>query len=148
MKRTSRSADETFALAQEYARSLRPGDVLALIGELGAGKTRFVQGLARGLDVPPEVFVRSPSFALINEYRGGALPLYHVDFYRLDDASALDDLGLEEYFDGRGVTAVEWADHFPGAMPRRTRRIAFRVIDETTREIEFMNHERGAHHGI
>ena len=91
--------------------------MLALVGELGAGKTRFVQGLASGLGVPDDVFVRSPSFILINEYRGGRMPLYHFDFYRLERSDELGDLGIEEYLDGIGVSVIEWADRFPGALP-------------------------------
>ena len=111
--------------------------MLALVGELGAGKTRFVQGLASGLGVPDKVFVRSPSFALINEYRGGRIPLYHFDFYRLDRADELGELGIEEYLDGDGACVIEWADRFPGALPKRTQLIEFRIVDEHTREIQW-----------
>ena len=132
------SPDETFALAREFAGRLRVGDIVALDGELGAGKTLFVQGLAAGMGVPGEVFVRSPSFALLNEYRGGRLPLYHLDFYRLERAAEIWDLGLEEYLDGDGVCIIEWADRFPGALPGRTRHIRFRIVDEVTRTIDFV----------
>ncbi|MBN1282523.1 MAG: tRNA (adenosine(37)-N6)-threonylcarbamoyltransferase complex ATPase subunit type 1 TsaE [Proteobacteria bacterium] len=137
MRKLTRSPDETFALAAQFSRRLKPGDVLALVGELGAGKTRFVQGLAAGLGVPEGVFVRSPSFALINEYRGGRMPLYHFDFYRLTRPSELADLGVEEYFSGDGATVVEWADRFPGSLPERARTISFGIVDENTREIVF-----------
>ena len=137
MKRTTKSADETFGAALEFASKLGPGDVLALVGELGAGKTRFVQGLAAGLGVPSKVFVRSPSFALINEYRGGRMPLYHFDFYRLVDRAELCDLGIEEYIEGDGVSVIEWADRFPQALPERARRIDFTIVDENTRELVY-----------
>lgn len=136
MKHLTTSPDETLVLAQKVAHELKPRDVLALTGDLGSGKTCFVQGLASGLGVPAKCYVRSPSFILMNEYRGGRLILYHFDFYRLHKACELDDLGLEEYFDGDGVTVIEWADRFPGVLPPRARHIAFRIVDENRREIE------------
>lgn len=139
MKHTTRSPEETFELARAFAAKLKKGDVLSLTGELGAGKTRFVQGLAAGLGVPSGTYVRSPSFVLMNEYTGGRLPLYHFDFYRLLSAGELADLGLDEYFYGDGVTAVEWADRFPGEMPEKTRCVEFRIVDESVREIEFVD---------
>ncbi len=145
MKRVTKSPDETFELAAKFAQRLKRGDVLALVGELGAGKTRFVQGLAAGLGVPDGVFVRSPTFALINEYRGGRMPLYHFDFYRLGRESELGDLGLAEYMDGDGATVVEWADRFPGALPGRAKKIEFSIMDEKTRKIEFVSSRRESH---
>jgi len=133
----SKSAKETFGIAAEVARGLEAGSVLALVGELGAGKTCFVQGLAHGLGVPDRTYVRSPSFILMNEYPGGRLPMYHFDFYRLVDPDELKDLGLDEYFYGEGITVVEWADRFPGSMPKTARTISFRITGETEREIEF-----------
>lgn len=95
---------------------LQPGDVLGLDGPLGAGKTCFVQGLARGLGVPEEVAVGSPTFTLINQYQG-RVPLWHVDLYRLGDARELPELGLWELSEGGGVLAVEWLSRFPDAVP-------------------------------
>lgn len=141
MKHITRSADETFALAQKFAAKLKAGDVLALTGELGAGKTRFVQGLAAGLGVPRSSYVRSPSFTLMNEYSGGRFELYHFDFYRLNEQGELEDLGLDEYFFGSGVTVIEWADRFKGALPAKTKWIEFKIIDENTREIKTVNLE-------
>ncbi|MFH1829932.1 MAG: tRNA (adenosine(37)-N6)-threonylcarbamoyltransferase complex ATPase subunit type 1 TsaE [Pseudomonadota bacterium] len=137
MKHTTKSSDATFELASNYAKKLKAGDILALIGELGAGKTRFVQGLAYGLGVPDTAYVRSPSFILMNEYKDGRIPLYHFDFYRLTDPEELGDLGLDEYFFGTGVTVVEWADRFPGALPARTKTIRFTIVGEEEREIQF-----------
>ncbi len=142
MKRTvTSSPEETKKLAVKIAQDLKPGDVLALEGELGSGKTQFVQGLAKGLGVSENGYVRSPSFTLLNEYRG-RMPLYHFDFYRLHEPLELDDLGLEEYFDGKGVTAIEWADKFPGALPKRTMHIKFEIVDEMHRTI-FLPFVRG-----
>lgn len=137
MKRSSASAEMTFEIAANFAEGLGPGDVVALVGELGAGKTCFVQGLAHGLGVPDRTYVRSPSFILMNEYSGGRLPVYHFDFYRLIDPEELGDLGLDEYFYGDGVTVVEWADRFPGSMPDDARTIEFRITGENERDIEF-----------
>jgi tRNA threonylcarbamoyladenosine biosynthesis protein TsaE len=137
MKHITKSPDETYELALNYASKLGSGEVLGLVGELGAGKTRFVQGLAKGLGVPEKVYVRSPSFSLINEYHGGSITLVHMDFYRLDDSSSLEDLGLDEYFDGDYIVAVEWPDRFPGSLPDKAKVINFFTVDENTREIEF-----------
>jgi tRNA threonylcarbamoyladenosine biosynthesis protein TsaE len=135
MKTKSTSPEMTRELGEKLAGKLQPGSVLALEGELGAGKTCFVQGLAKGFGVPGNVFVRSPSFTILNQY-DGKLSLYHFDFYRLTQKEELGDLGLEEYFDGDGITIVEWADRFEDAMPPKTQKIYFKIIDENTREIE------------
>lgn len=139
MKHTTKSPDETYDLAVRYASSLKPGDILLLIGNLGAGKTCFVQGLAFGLDVPDGVYVRSPTFALVNEYLGGKVPIYHFDFYRLDDASALGDLGLDEYLYGDGIAVIEWADKFSESLPVDAIKLTFEIIDENTRHIVIEN---------
>lgn len=136
-KLRSSSPEETFDIARAYGQKLHAGTVLALIGELGAGKTRFVQGLAAGLGVPDSTYVRSPSFTLMNHYAGGRLPIYHFDFYRLSDVSELDDLGLDEYFYGDGITVVEWPDRFPGSMPETAFTIRFAIVGEGQRDIEF-----------
>lgn len=110
----SRSHAETQALGERVGRALGPGDVVALSGELGAGKTAFVQGLARGLGIAGRV--ASPSFTIVNEHEG-AIPLIHVDFYRLEDAAELAHIGLDDYFARGGVVVVEWAERFAGALP-------------------------------
>ncbi|HKY21497.1 MAG TPA: tRNA (adenosine(37)-N6)-threonylcarbamoyltransferase complex ATPase subunit type 1 TsaE [Vicinamibacterales bacterium] len=107
------SEQETFALAEKLVRTLQPGTFVLLHGDLGAGKTAFVRGLASGLGLDPAE-VSSPTFVLIQHYRG-AVPLTHVDLYRLDNAAAVDDLGLEELAAG-GVLAVEWAERLPRAI--------------------------------
>ena len=106
--------DETSNVGERLARTLRPGDVVLLYGELGAGKTAFVRGLARGLGADPED-VSSPTFTLIQEY-AGRIPLYHVDLYRLEPQE-IPDLGLDDLMLGDGVVAIEWADRWP-ARPR------------------------------
>jgi tRNA threonylcarbamoyladenosine biosynthesis protein TsaE len=107
----TRSEAETAAVGRDLAQSLRAGDTVLLHGELGAGKTAFVRGLAEGLGIPADA-VSSPTFTLIQEYRGGRLPLFHVDLYRLDDSREIDDLGLEEIA-ADGVLAIEWAEKLP-----------------------------------
>ena len=105
---TSRSEEDTAAAGRELAPALRAGSVVLLFGDLGAGKTAFVRGLAEGLGAPRED-VTSPTFTLVQEYRGGRLPLVHVDLYRLDDHREIDDLGLDERADD-AVVAIEWAE--------------------------------------
>jgi tRNA threonylcarbamoyladenosine biosynthesis protein TsaE len=111
------SADDTEAAGAALGRELRGGDVVALVGELGAGKTAFVRGVARALGVAARPL--SPTFTLINEYRGRG-PVYHVDAYRVDRLADLIALGLEEYIDGDGVTLIEWADKARPLLPART----------------------------
>lgn len=121
---TTRSESETAAAGRNLAASLRAGAVLLLFGDLGAGKTAFVRGLAEGLGVPRDD-VSSPTFTLVQEYRGGRLPLFHVDLYRLNNPREIDDLGLEEIADD-GVLAIEWAEKLP-APPREA--IEVRITD-------------------
>ncbi|WP_442597628.1 tRNA (adenosine(37)-N6)-threonylcarbamoyltransferase complex ATPase subunit type 1 TsaE [Neobacillus sp. D3-1R] len=108
----SKSAEETKVFAQSLAKLLKPGDVIALEGDLGAGKTTFTKGLAEGLGIKRNV--NSPTFTIIKEYQGN-LPLYHMDVYRLEDI--YEDLGFDEYFEGAGVTVVEWAHLIKDQLP-------------------------------
>lgn len=119
--------EETEAAARWVQGMLRPGAVVALFGDLGAGKTCFVRGIARLLNVRDAVL--SPTYTLIHEYRGD-LPLYHVDLYRIDSIDAVLDLGLEELFDGEGVTVIEWAERAEEIFPERT---LFVRIEESAR---------------
>jgi tRNA threonylcarbamoyladenosine biosynthesis protein TsaE len=108
LTRVTRSENETADVARELAGTLSAGDVILLYGDLGAGKTAFVRGLAEGLGVQREE-VSSPTFTLLQEYRGGRLPLFHADLYRLTDPREIDELGLDEIADS-GVLAIEWAE--------------------------------------
>src|SRR5689334_18812820 len=107
-----RSLAETEAFGRRLGRALFPGAVVALVGTLGAGKTHLVRAVAAGLDIADARLVSSPTFVLIQEY-DARLPIYHFDAYRLDGEAAFDDLGAHEYFQGRGVCLVEWADRVP-----------------------------------
>ena len=137
------SESETAAAGRELASTLSAGDVVLLYGDLGAGKTAFVRGLAEGLGVAPAE-VSSPTFTLVQEYRGGRVPLIHVDLYRLNDAREIDDLGLDEIAAG-GVLAIEWADKLEGAArpkPSRSEQIVEVRLshgDGDTRTVEFTN---------
>ncbi len=128
----TRSQEETERLAEALAARLRAGDVLLLSGPLGAGKTAFVRGLARGLDIDPDE-VSSPTFTLLHEYGGGRLRLFHADLYRLGQGGAAD-LGLDDTRVQEGVLAVEWPDRlarpFAGAIV-----VVFAIVDDTTRDI-------------
>lgn len=130
----SSSPEETFFLGKSIGECLTKGDVLALIGELGSGKTCFTHGLARGIGVPDNLLITSPTFTLINEYRG-RINLYHFDLYRLHGIEDMEDLGYEEYLFGEGITVIEWADKIEGALPEETLHISFKYLDENIREI-------------
>ena len=128
----TQSQDDTEQLAANLAGTLRPGDVVLLSGPLGAGKTAFVRGLARGLGVDADD-VSSPTFTLVHEYRGGRLRLFHADLYRLGRAGA-EDLGLDELGVQDGVLAIEWPDRLGHAF-RGAIEVGIDVVDETTRRI-------------
>jgi tRNA threonylcarbamoyladenosine biosynthesis protein TsaE len=130
------SAEETQELGRRVAEQLLPGEVLALIGDLGSGKTCFVKGLASGLGIDPAT-VTSPSFVLVHEYTGGRLPLYHIDLYRIAGRESALELGLEEYLEGPGISAVEWADRIDWLLPESSITVRFRWLKGTDREIEF-----------
>lgn len=137
----SNSEERTTEIARKFASTLRPGDVVSLKGELGVGKTCFVKGLAEGMGV--EELVTSPSFTLVHEYRG-AVPLYHIDLYRLDDPrTSMEDLGLEEYFFGDGVTAIEWGEKVFGYLPQEYIQVEITFGDGGGREILFRSFGQG-----
>jgi tRNA threonylcarbamoyladenosine biosynthesis protein TsaE len=133
----SKSASETIRIGRKIGRILQPGDVIALVGELGAGKTQLIKGLAAGTGVRSPRYVSSPSFTLINEYEGRS-PFYHIDLYRLETEKEAQELGLEEYFTGRGMTAIEWADKIPSLLPREILWINIDYTGKNTRSIEII----------
>jgi tRNA threonylcarbamoyladenosine biosynthesis protein TsaE len=156
----SHSVADTTALGAEWARAAQAGWLIGLIGDLGAGKTQLVKGLAQGLGASDRV--HSPTFTLVNEYRGGRLPLYHVDLYRLETPERLRSAGLDEYFSQTdGVTVVEWFDQWPeeawpqqplseglpagvpagrsvgGGALQRLRKVVLEVLSDTQRRISY-----------
>jgi len=131
-ERVTSSEAETASIARELAATLAPGDVVLLSGNLGAGKTAFVRGLAEGLGIDGEE-VSSPTFTLVHEYRSGRLPLYHVDLYRLERAAS-HDLGLEELHNG--VLAIEWPDRLSHELAG-ARHVHIDILDEDARRIRW-----------
>ena len=130
----SQGTEETYAIGRILGEVLQGGDVVALIGELGTGKTHLTQGIARGLGVPDGYLVTSPTFTLINEYPGRCV-LYHLDVYRLSGSSDLEDMGYEEYFFGKGVTVIEWAEKIRDILPDAALTIELDYLDENSRDL-------------
>ena len=133
----SHSETQTRRLGVRLARLLQPGDVLALVGDLGSGKTRWVQGVCRGLEVTDPVV--SPSFTLVNEYQGH-WPVYHIDLYRLAEASEALTFGLEDYLYGSGICLIEWADRAQDLLPAAYLTIELYHLEETKRRVVLRPH--------
>ena len=128
-------AGETRALGKKLAEYLKPGDVVILLGDLGAGKSEFARGVARGLGISGPV--PSPSFTILNAYDEGSVPLYHFDWYRIHDPDEIAEMGMQEQLGGDGVALVEWSERAQEYIPNRALRILIHTVDETTREITF-----------
>lgn len=133
MTLTTRSPEETRRFGAALAGRLRPGDVVALTGRIGSGKTTLVKGLAEGLGIPPEK-VASPSFVLIREY-AGRLRMAHADLFRLDRLAGAETVGLEEYYGTDWITVVEWADQVPGILPEERLVIRFETLGPEIRRL-------------
>jgi tRNA threonylcarbamoyladenosine biosynthesis protein TsaE len=129
----SNSVAETIAAGQTYGRNAGKGDVYALTGDLGAGKTQFVKGFVAGLESRAEV--TSPTFVLVHEYEGGRLPVYHFDFYRLDNREAVLRIGFDDYVFGEGVSLIEWADRYADLIPPEAKWLSFEPKGENSRVI-------------
>jgi len=129
----SNNPAETEAIGQRFAKDVNAGSILALKGELGSGKTQFVKGLVAGLG--SGAAVTSPTFTILHEYSSGRFPVYHFDFFRLEDRQSVARLGLDDYFFGDGVSVIEWADRFPEFIPGQARWILFEIKSENTRAI-------------
>ena len=137
----SKSAEETKKIGESLGRHLFPGAIISLVGDLGSGKTCFVQGLARGLQIKGADYVTSPSFVLVREYLG-RIPLYHLDFYRLE-AEQIQNLALEEYFYKDGATVMEWGDKVEKLLPGAYLKIKFKFADKAdknSRKIKLIAH--------
>ena len=133
----TRNTSGTIQIGKSIGSLLLPGDVVALVGELGTGKTQFIKGLAVGVGIGKPTYISSPSFTLINEYKG-KIPFYHIDLFRLRAEKEAEDLGLEEYFQSGGITAIEWADRIPSLLPREMLWIQISYTGENTRSIEIL----------
>jgi tRNA threonylcarbamoyladenosine biosynthesis protein TsaE len=125
MKQLAHGPEETRALGRELSRALRENAVIGLSGDLGAGKTEFVKGIAEGLGSTDPV--TSPTFTLVHEYRSGRLPLFHMDFYRLETEKELDEIGFDDYLLQQGICAIEWADRFQDRIPRDAIRVEIQI---------------------
>ena len=132
----SRSPEETVRLGTSLGKYLTNGLVVALSGELGSGKTCLTQGIARGLQVPEDLYVTSPSYTLVNEYPG-RLRLFHVDLYRIGDVSEVDEIGLDEILGGDDVTVIEWAEKMIDVLPKERLSISISIVDDQTRSLHF-----------
>jgi len=128
------SAEETMLIAEKLAKTLNPGDMIALSGDLGSGKTTFTKGIGKGLGVKDSRRINSPTFVLIKEY-GGKIPLYHLDLYRLDALKEIENLAIEEYIYGTGVTVIEWAEKIKCLLPEKHILVKFKIKGDTKREV-------------
>ena len=133
----TQSRAETIRLGKRTGMFLRPGDVIALVGELGTGKTQYVKGLAAGIGVGRACRLSSPSFTLIHEYRG-KFPFYHIDLFRLGLEEEAEELGLDDYFGRQGVVAIEWADRIPNLLPGDLLWAELVYLGKHTRSIRFL----------
>ena len=133
MEYVSNSPSETEALGESLGRRLSPGAVVAFTGDLGAGKTAFTRGLARGLGISEPV--TSPTFTIVNEYEGGRMPLFHFDMYRLGSSDELFDIGWEDYLRRGGVCAVEWSENVPEAFDGSEIRVSIEKCSDNARKI-------------
>ena len=131
----TKSPEETKNLGEEVGKLAKPGDLLAFYGELGAGKTCFIQGISQELEVKD--YVTSPSFTILNEYQG-KIPIYHFDLFRLDKAEEILELGYEEYFYGKGLTVIEWAEKIEQLLPKENLKIEIKFKDRYQRTISFI----------
>jgi len=131
---TTTSAEDTIKLGEKIAKRLKSGDIVALSGDLGAGKTTLVKGIAKGLGVKNYRYVNSPSFVLVKEYRG-KIPLFHFDIYRLNNLKEIEDIGYEDYLARRGVVVIEWSSKMTRILPKRHFDIALKIKNSNERII-------------
>lgn len=136
LKLNTYSEEETIGLGIKLGSGLSGGDVIALAGELGSGKTRFTKGVALGLGVSENTVVTSPSFSLLNEYEGRC-PLFHIDAYRLESLADFEAAGLEEFFYQDGVVVMEWAERWPELLPDHRVKVELILMGDRQREITF-----------
>jgi tRNA threonylcarbamoyladenosine biosynthesis protein TsaE len=132
---TTKTPEQTRSLGRKLGEIVIPKDLICLYGNLGAGKTCFTQGIAHGLGIAQDEYVRSSTFVLLNEYKGGRIPLYHFDFFRIENEEEIFDTGFEEYVYHDGITVIEWADKFPEILPIEKLDIEFDITGLTERNI-------------
>lgn len=130
------SPEQTWEIGRLLGKLLDAGDTVCLYGDLGAGKTNFAYGIARGLDVR-EQYITSPTFTFVNEYQG-RVPLYHMDLYRLRGTDELENIGFDEYVESDGVTVIEWAERAEDELPAENLRVYLSSLDEKSRELGFL----------
>jgi len=140
----SHSEEETRRLGEIIGKNLVQGDLVALIGDLGSGKTCLTKGLAKSLGVSDQYEITSPTFTIVNEYPGH-LPLWHVDAYRLENSREMMDAGFEDFFNGGGVVVIEWAEKIKDILPKDTLFVMFEYMDETTRIIRLSGRDAVIH---
>lgn len=129
-----KTASQTEQFGRAFGRNAEPGDVLCLDGDLGAGKTTLSQAIAKGLGVPKDCYVTSPSFAILHEYPGRTA-MYHMDFYRLRDYTEVEDLGFEEYFYRPGLTVIEWSKRAEELLPENRLNLYIEICDQDSRKV-------------
>ena len=134
MDMITNSAEETILVGEKLAKTLKPGDIIALSGNLGSGKTTFTKGIGSALGVRDSKRINSPTFVLIKEYKG-RIPLYHLDLYRLDGLQEIENLDVEEYIYGCGVTVIEWAEKVKGLLPEKRILVKFKTMSGDRREV-------------
>ena len=137
----TRSPRQTMNWGSRLGRLLKGGEIIALIGELGSGKTCFVRGVTQGLEVGKEAWIRSPTFTLINEYHG-RLPVYHIDLYRVESRAQLEGLNLREYLYADGVSLIEWFEHLPADEVDEFLEVRVAYVDGNRRQLTFSPHGR------
>ena len=125
---TTENPEETQTLGEKLGKTLKRGDVIALVGDLGTGKTCLTQGIARGVGIASDEVVNSPSYILINEYNG-EIPIYHIDLYRLEDSEEIAELGLSEYIESDGICIIEWAERMSDLLPDTCIKIYITLAD-------------------
>ena len=134
----SRSTDETIAFGKDFAAELSPGDIVALTGSIGAGKTHFIKGIALGLDY--EIDVTSPTYNIIHEYHTPEIILYHFDFYRLENANELRNIGFYDYLFGDGICLLEWSDKISEYLPDNIWQVHLLFLNDTERQIKVIGY--------
>ena len=134
----SRSTDETIVFGKDFAAELSPGDIVALTGSIGAGKTYFIKGIALGLDY--EIDVTSPTYNIIHEYHTPEIILYHFDFYRLENANELRNIGFYDYLFGDGICLLEWSDKVSEYLPDNIWQVHLLFLNETERQIKVIGY--------